>query len=948
MKRINYILAALIMMLAGSCSRMEENIIGNDPVQGSKLTFKATNGDNPETKTVRQDDGSIWWSKNDAINVFCGNAKGQFTTDISAPAATASFTGTLEGDAGDASVYWGVYPYNESNSFDGTGVTLTIPPEQKGVPGTFADKLNPSVARSETESLSFYNVGSWFVFTVAGEGITSATFKGNNDETIAGKVKVTMDSEGKPVAEVLEGVKAITITPEDGGSFTPDKEYRIVLLPQTMEKGYTITLYKGNQSTDCTVTKESAFERSKFRGKHTVDSGNWHGEYIDMGEGQLWATMNIGATSETEVGSYFAWGETESKTSYVWSNYAWWNGGSALAKYILDSSYGTVDNRSVLEPSDDAVTAAMGDGWRTPTMSEWMWLYDNCDKSVETVDGVTGFRFTSRIEGYTSNSIFIPEAKYYVGSSLVEGEGKVSYYWSSSLDAEDNSYALSMGLSQTYDILNGPTPKYRNQGLPVRAVFIAPTPVSGIELSESSISMELGDTPITLGATVSPENATNQIILWSSSDESVASIVINENVCNVYPAGVGTATITAKTADGGYTATCRVTVTGVPTTGVTLDKTSLILSPGERYILTATVLPANASVKTVRWSSSNPTDVYVSESGEVIALALNGSSTITVTTDNGGHTASCEVTVRYVAVEGITLDKKNLVLGEGATAMIKATILPEDGTSRVVFWSVGDKTVADITYVNNETGVATVKGLSEGKTVITAATAGNEFQATCVVKVGGFVDMGDGHKWAKQNVGANTFLDVGDYFAWGETEPYYECLTPLIWKKDEDGNDKRYTWDYYFDTIDDGSSFITYNNDGCKTVLDAEHDTATANWGDSWRMPTDDDWAWIMENCYWSWTENYNYSGVKGFVVINKNNQNNNIFLPVAGYYNSKTLNDDTLGYYWSSSLDTSERYSQYASCVYLYSPGTWGSSAVWTNGSSYRKRGYLVRPVLK
>ena len=781
MKRIDCILAALVMVLAGSCSRMEENIISNDPVQGSTLTFKATNGDNPETKTVRQDDGSIWWSKDDAINVFHGNAKGQFTTDLSAPAATASFTGTLEGDAGDASVYWGVYPYDENNSFDGTGVTLTIPSEQKGVPGTFADKLNPSIARSETESLSFYNVGSWFVFTVAGEGITSATFKGNNDENIAGKVKITMGSDEKPVAEVLEGVKAITITPEEGGSFTPDKEYRIVLLPQTMSKGYTITLYKGNQSTDCTVTKESAFERSKFRGKHTVDSGNWHGDYVDMGEGQLWATMNIGATSETEVGTYFAWGETESKTSYGWDNYAWGTGATALSKYVLDDTYGTVDGLSVLESADDAATASWGEGWRTPTMSEWQWLYSNCDKSIETVDGVAGFKFTSRIDGYTTNSIFIPAARYYDGSSLVEGEGKVSFYWTSSLHSENSGYAQSNGLSQTYDILNGETPNYRYLGLPVRAVRTLPTSVTGIELDQTSLTMELGDSPFTLGATVSPANATNQTILWSSSDVSIASIVPNGNVCAIGASGVGSATITATTADGDYSASCVVTVTGVQTTGVTLDKTTLILGPGETYQLTATVQPENASVKTVKWFSSNEDDVYVSETGEVLAKALNGSSIITVTTDYGGFQATCEVTVKYVEVTSVSLDKTSLSLPAGGSTTLTATTLPEDATNPVVVWSSSDDSIVKISSYDGNVATITADADSRGGTAtITAACVNGTVTATCEVTV--IVPV-------EEVVLSNEelYLNIGDTFQLGASvRPVYATNQSITWSSSDD------------------------------------------------------------------------------------------------------------------------------------------------------------------
>ena len=1026
MKRSYCILAALALVLAGSCSRMEENVIdNNEPILGTKLTFKATQGDNPETRTVRQGDGSIWWSKDDAINVFYGNATGKFTTDITEPAATASFTGTLEGDTEGGSVYWGVYPYNVNNTFDGTGVTLTIPSEQKGVPGTFADKLNPSVARSETESLSFYNVGSWFVFTVAGEGITSATFKGNKNEDIAGKVKVTMDSDGKPVATVQEGVKSITVTPEEGDAFVPGKEYRIVLLPQTMEAGYTITLFKGNQSTDCVVNKEAAFGRSMFRGRHTVDSGKWHGDYVDLGEGQLWATMNVGAASETDAGSFFAWGETSAKADYSWSTYTWGSGENSLTKYVLDNSYGTVDNLSVLESEDDAATANWGEGWRTPTASEWLWLYSNCDRSIEQVDGVTGFRYTSRIAGYTSNSIFIPATKYYDGSTLVEGEGQVSYYWSSSLNGENSIYAQSNGISQTHDILNGPTPQYRYLGLPVRAVCTLPTSVTGIELSQSSLNMELGDSPYTLGATILPDNATNQTITWSSSDESIASIVVNGNACNIVAAGVGTATITATTADGGYTASCTVKVTGVPVTGVTLDKTSLTLGPGNRYTLTANVQPANASVKTVKWSSSNPDDVYVSEEGEVVALAENGSSTITVTTDNGGFTATCEVTVVYIHITSVTLNKTTLTLPAGQSETLIATILPENATNRFAVWSSSDESVATVSDNGTVTAVEDCRG---GTATITASCEGGTLTATCKVTVtvpvtevvlyndnlsiclgdtyqleasvrpayatnqniswsssntsvaavnatglvtakavgtatitatskdGGFTDscivtvtpaeinghayvkMGvksaDGKvlKWATYNVGASKPEGYGNYYAWGEVS-----------------TKNNYSWSTYFygNSSTTLTKYVTSSYNGTvdnKTVLEDVDDVArwSEEWGETWRMPTDKEWADLRNSfyCTWEWTGDYNGTGVAGYIVTCKYSdyKGNQLFLPAAGYRDGTSFsNVGTHGSYWSSSLLNSDPTRAYK--VYFYSGSV-------SRDYGYRYYGYPVRPV--
>ena len=229
-------MTALAFVFAGACQRLEETLVQNEPIaekEGVELSVNATSGDALETKTALQSDGAIWWSPGDAINLFFGDADaGKFTTTITEPSPSAVFNGTISVATGFSegglatNTFWGVYPYNEDNTCDGTGVTLTIPNMQKGVPGTFANNLNPSVANAQGLDLAFYNVGRWFIFTVSQEGITSLTFRGNNGEDIAGKVYVTMDSNKKPQAEVLDGYKSITITPEEGGSFIVGKECR--------------------------------------------------------------------------------------------------------------------------------------------------------------------------------------------------------------------------------------------------------------------------------------------------------------------------------------------------------------------------------------------------------------------------------------------------------------------------------------------------------------------------------------------------------------------------------------------------------------------------------------------------------------------------------------------------------------------------------------------------
>ena len=149
---------------------------------------------------------------------------------------------------------------------------------------------------------------------------------------------------------------------------------------------------------------------------------------------------------------------------------------------------------------------------------------------------------------------------------------------------------------------------------------------------------------VTLIATINPSNASNRNVFWTSSDQSVATV---DNAGRVTALKAGSATITVTPEDGGKTATCSITVREklYPVTGVTLDKTSVELTEGDVTILTATVNPSNASNRNVYWTSSDQSVATVDNAGQVTALKA-GSATITVTTEDGGKTANCKVTVK--------------------------------------------------------------------------------------------------------------------------------------------------------------------------------------------------------------------------------------------------------------------------------------------------------------
>ena len=250
-------------------------------------------------------------------------------------------------------------------------------------------------------------------------------------------------------------------------------------------------------------------------------------------------------------------------------------------------------------------------------------------------------------------------------------------------------------------------------------VVTDPIPVSGVTLSQTELPLAKGATA-TLTATVAPSDATNQKVRWSSNNTAVA-IVENGTVTAV---SAGNATITVTTEDGNHTATCEVTVT-VSATGVTLSQTELPLAKGATATLTATVAPSDATNQKVRWSSNN-TAVAIVENGTVTAVS-GGTATITVTTEDGNHTATCEVTVT-VSATGVTLSQTELSLVKGATATLRATVVPSDATNQKVRWSSNNTSVATV-----ENG--TVTAVSAGNASITVTTEDGNHTATCSVAV---------------------------------------------------------------------------------------------------------------------------------------------------------------------------------------------------------------------
>lgn len=261
--------------------------------------------------------------------------------------------------------------------------------------------------------------------------------------------------------------------------------------------------------------------------------------------------------------------------------------------------------------------------------------------------------------------------------------------------------------------------------------YIVSTPViavTGVSLNKTALQLKAGENE-TLIATIRPTDATNKNVTWTSSDTDVASV--HDGLVTAKKAG--TAVITVITEDGNFTAVCAVTVTQ-PVTGVELNKSSLTLQVGESEGLLAAVLPDDATNKQVVWTSSNSSVASVSQNGAVTALKV-GTAVITVTTADGGFTATCAVTVVPNKIEL----KPGLGYKLNESGTIVYNIKPETKVSDLVKNFAGSGTIE----VRNKDGVLLSGDKFVGTGAIINLIAGGRVVDTLIVAVLGDVN-GDG------------------------------------------------------------------------------------------------------------------------------------------------------------------------------------------------------------
>lgn len=238
----------------------------------------------------------------------------------------------------------------------------------------------------------------------------------------------------------------------------------------------------------CVAAVFAACEKNDVLLQTSVSGSEQGHNYVDLGLSVKWATCNVGDTTPEGYGKCLAWGETEPKLSYYSNTYKWmykykdkivkidtvkmdttwtWKSDTTLVKYCTLAAYGQnnfTDDKSVLDPEDDAATVLWGGKWRMPTDDEWTELREKCTWKWRTVNGIQGYMVKSKIN---DNSIFLPAAGFR-GKDDEYGRDKDGYYWSSSLRTEKPSYAWGVHFNSDH-ALRGSAPRY--YGRSIRAVM---------------------------------------------------------------------------------------------------------------------------------------------------------------------------------------------------------------------------------------------------------------------------------------------------------------------------------------------------------------------------------------------------------------------------------------------------------------------------------------------
>ena len=714
---------------------------------------------------------------------------------------------------------------------------------------------------------------------------TSLTLqRGDTENVFAMVMPYDADIQGVTWETSNANVATVTFEPSDGtGTFDPTGAPAGNFCTVTAVGGGTCDII-------CRATDGSgvlAICHVKVEGGGSIDGY----EFVDLGlpSGTLWATTNLGASSPEQYGDYFAWGETETKSNYAWRTYKWMSEAKEDFRYINKYTipdgekegrwyFGDLfigDKRTELVAADDAASKNRSIEWQMPSRAQFEELVNSLYTSVEwtTISGIKGIKVTSK---KNRQSIFLPAAgSYNEGTSAFEG--LLGIYWTRTLRLDWSGMAYQMAFyEQGTEMAEG----YRYSGAPIRPVVVQET--------EEHEYVDLGLPSGTLWAT-----------------------------CNV---GAST-----PEEYGSYYAW-----------GETAPKEEYNWSTYKHCDGAENTLTKYCFAEEHSWSGSY-TDYIEKLKPSDDAAAVNWGYDWRMPNDaqldeliNDSYTTKEHVTKNGVSGLKITskFNGKSIFL-PGAGVYYNSHVINEGDAS---YWTnmLNSGWMLDnhAYYLDEQDEVS--HGLrSVGRSIRPVKVIEKEEHES--------VDLGlpSGTLWATCNVGANSPVEYGDYFAWGETKPK-KTYNWETYKWSKDYTEGHYNFTRYNQKPEDGYNGFTDN----LTELLPEDDAATVNWGDDWQMPSEDQLSELHNKDYTT-VEFITEKGMSVYKITSKSN-GKSIYLPAAGVMdggnNDKAGQD---GCYWSRTAYD----STYGGHLRFYQSN--GKDRALYLGRM-RDRGINIRPVRK
>ena len=972
---------------AASCANWEEDTYVH-PMGDVEFYASFEQPEETETKVYANEDYHLRWNEDDRVSIFNKTTSNQqyrfsgLTGDDSGEFAKVDVEEFMTGNPIQNVV--SVYPYQKSTIIsENEDLSITLPAEQRYAENSFGIGANTMVSVSSDNVLFYKNVCGYLRIRLYGEGVSvsSIILKGNNGEKLAGRATVSMPLDGTPTVVMADdAIDKITLICDSpvalGATQEESTDFWFVLPPVKFSQGFTISVFGLGDLLEKSTSKSITIERNHLSQMAPIEvrlSQPNNVIYYTSSDGNIVEPSTTGTFGASIISNEYVDGIgmiTFSDGLTVLGDCAFCNC-SNLTSIILPNGVTSISFEAFWGCS--SLTSII----IPQTVTEiGRYAFYDCNNlkniiipNAVTSIGESAFRGCSSLSGIT-----IPETVTSIGfgafaycSSLLSFTGKYASHDGMFLIDSGILLAIAIGAFDEEVVIPEDVNSigdYALQGCSNLTTIILPNGVTSIGnfsfeycSNLTGITIPEGVTNIgkyafhccsnLIGITI-PEGVTSIRERTFGGCSNLTRVCMPESITSIgdgafyYCANLLDITIPkGVTAIGGY-AFCQcfslkniVIPNGVRSIGESAFRvcnfTNIIIpesvkSIGESafqgcYFLTRiTVLsemPPWGGDK--MFLNTNNAPIYVP----------SGSVDLYLTTGFWEGYAD-----RIRANESsIKMNTNALTLLVGEIATLSATVLPEGEANVGVVWTSSNTSVVDV----SSEGVVT--GLAKGEATITV-TAKDEsgMTAQCHVFVlatyPSMVDLGLSVKWGTCNVGASEPEDFGYYLAWGEIAPMTE-----------------YSWSIYkwcMGSRDSLTKYCTKSNFGYygftdnKTILDLEDDAAHVILGGKWRIPTDEEWRELRENCSWTWTD---INGVEGDMVTSNiaGYTDKWIFLPAAGYMDQYGLHNygghgRTYGRYWSSSLYTDYPYVAWTSYFNSSDVGYWYDN---------RTLGKSVRPIL-